>query len=284
MHHRRKNKKSNRWMTQSKGAHKIILEYVHIWNSLIRHYLSKKEQYNFWLAIIHSTEIRNDLMYEKVCRACFIQSDTVVCDNCFIKSNGKSLHPTFFWAIFKNPSDIISRTESKIFLVHKTRVSEPVNMKNVPIFWSNSPVKIIEGDMFNTPIDFTLVHCVSKCLSMDRWISGLFIDKFGGKQELIEQNKDVGQIAYYKRNGRLIMYLITKEESHSVPSYENFKRSLIEMRSLIEINGIKRICIPKNGLYLDRLKLPVVKRMLEEVFFDSKVLIDIYELPLGYTI
>ncbi|CAN5841918.1 hypothetical protein BH23THE1_BH23THE1_35070 [soil metagenome] len=64
----------------------------------------------------------------------------------------------------------------------------------------------------------SLAHYVSKDLYMGKGIAPLFVNKFGSVDELKAQK---GDVAYLRRNGKFIFYLITKERYYYKPTYAN---------------------------------------------------------------
>lgn len=113
-------------------------------------------------------------------------------------------------------------------------------------------MKIIKGDLFgNTDC---LAHCVSRDLRMGAGIAVQFRRKFGKVQQLKEQNKKVGEVAYLNIDGRYIFYLITKEKYWMKPTMPTLESSLENMKKICVEKEIKKISIPKIGCGLDRLK------------------------------
>eukprot|EP00003_Mantamonas_plastica_P014738 TRINITY_DN2542_c0_g1_i1.p1 TRINITY_DN2542_c0_g1~~TRINITY_DN2542_c0_g1_i1.p1 ORF type:complete len:111 (+),score=43.07 TRINITY_DN2542_c0_g1_i1:72-404(+) len=47
-----------------------------------------------------------------------------------------------------------------------------------------------QGDLFNS--DDSLVHCIGSDCRMGKGISGIFLKKFGGKEELIRKSPGIG--------------------------------------------------------------------------------------------
>ncbi|KAF5929692.1 hypothetical protein HPG69_002415 [Diceros bicornis minor] len=126
-----------------------------------------------------------------------------------------------------------------------------------------SRITYVKGDLFACPKTDSLAHCISEDCRMGAGIAVLFKKKFGGVQELINQQKKSGEVAVLKRDGRYIYYLITKKRASHKPTYENLRKSLEAM---------------KIGCGLDRLQWEHVSAMIEEVFEATDIRITVYTL------
>jgi hypothetical protein len=123
----------------------------------------------------------------------------------------------------------------------------------------------IQGDLFLCAEDAALAHCVSQgrvaikyyksCsnnilnadLRMGKGIAVDFKRKFGKVQDLMDQNKVVGEVALLKHKERFVYYLVTKERYWNKPTYQTLTSSLEKMRDHAVNNGVKMICMPKIG-------------------------------------
>jgi len=76
---------------------------------------------------------------------------------------------------------------------------------------SNSNVIEVESNLFETPEDFSLGHCVSRDFKMSQGIALEFRRKFGQIDQLIKRDKKVTEKANIQRNQRHIIYVINKE-------------------------------------------------------------------------
>ncbi|CAG8812321.1 23493_t:CDS:1 [Cetraspora pellucida] len=142
------------------------------------------------------------------------------------------------------------------------------------------PFKEIQGDLFKDP-DPTdaLAHCVSQDLRMGKGIAKLFKEKFNGFNELKQQDKKVGEVAYLHRENRYIFYLITKFSAWDKPTEDDFKKSLVELRNLCEKHGVTRLSLPRIGAGLDGLRLDFVHDCVSSTFEESNVDVTMYYLP-----
>src|SRR5687768_9975258 len=129
--------------------------------------------------------------------------------------------------------------------------------------------KEIKGDLFIS--DECLAHCVSKDLKMGAGIALQFNKKYG-KDTLIEQKKNIGEVAILiTPDKKFIYYMITKECYFHKPTYESLTSCLIEIRKHMITNKMNKLSIPKIGCGLDKLNWDKVKNIIIEVMKDIQV-------------
>lgn len=143
-------------------------------------------------------------------------------------------------------------------------------------------MNIINGDLFAGNSE-SIAHCVSEDFEMSLGIAKIFKNKFGNVENLLNQEKKVGQTAYIIYENKFIFYLVTKKRYFNKPSYKSLKNCLIDMREIMLINGIKSLDIPKIGCGLDKLVWEqnskfCVKNIIDEVFQNTEIDINVYVL------
>ena len=124
----------------------------------------------------------------------------------------------------------------------------------------------VKGDLFSAPSNFSLAHCVSADFRMGKGIATLFKQKFGGVDELRNQNRQVGQVAVLSRCGRHIYYLISKERYWQKPTYNSLRQCLVELRNHMLGHAVHQLAIPRLGCGLDGLLWKKVQPMIVQVF------------------
>ncbi|KAK4809118.1 hypothetical protein QYF61_004054 [Mycteria americana] len=139
-------------------------------------------------------------------------------------------------------------------------------------------IKCVKGDLFSCPQTDSLAHCISEDCRMGAGIAVLFKKKFGGVQELLDQQKKTGEVAVLQREDRYIYYLITKKKVSHKPTYENMRKSLEAMKAHCLNNGVTDISMPRIGCGLDGLDWNKVSAILGEVFEDTDIKITVYTL------
>lgn len=142
--------------------------------------------------------------------------------------------------------------------------------------WS---LNYVTGNLFSSPVDEALAHCISEDCRMGAGIAVMFKQKFGGVPELKKQKKLTGQCAVLTRDTRFVYYLITKKKASHKPTYDSLRQSLEDMKSHCIKNGVTRISMPRIGCGLDRLKWSKVSEMLIQIFKCTDISLTIYSLP-----
>lgn len=134
------------------------------------------------------------------------------------------------------------------------------------------------GDLFSCPAKESLVHCVSSDMHMSKGIAKSFKDTFGGIDELIAQDKQVGDVAVLKNGNRYIYYLIMKERRFDKPTYETLRSSLAAMREHCLKYKVTNLSMPQIGCGLNRLQWSKVSEVINEVFKNCDMTITVYQL------
>jgi O-acetyl-ADP-ribose deacetylase (regulator of RNase III) len=138
-------------------------------------------------------------------------------------------------------------------------------------------IEEIHGDLFTTSDPTSsLAHCVAKDLGMGKGIATFFKKKYGGIDELKEQNIQIGSVGILERDERYIYYLVTKSRSSGYPTLSDLKASLIEMRNHALKHKVKMISMPRIGAGLDKLDWNKVKETLIDIFKGTGIKIRIY--------
>lgn len=90
----------------------------------------------------------------------------------------------------------------------------------------NSNVHEVFGDIFETPEEFHLVHCVSGDLKLSRGIALEFRRRYGHIEKLKQQHPKKTEVAYFKLGSRYILNLVTKETFWKKPTLQDIYESL----------------------------------------------------------
>lgn len=141
------------------------------------------------------------------------------------------------------------------------------------------------GDLFKcydenlcSPERLALCHCVSRDFEMGKGIAKIFKSKFERKDELLAQEKRVGECAFLMDGRTTIYYLVTKEHYYGKPTLDTLRASLIDMKNDALKKNISIICMPRIGCGLDRLSWNDVHKMLIEIFENSEITVVVYTL------
>lgn len=136
----------------------------------------------------------------------------------------------------------------------------------------------LKGNLFSCPDGASLAHCVSEDMKMSKGIAVLFKDKFGGVEELLQQNKKTGDVAVLKRGNRYVYYLVTKYKFYNKSTYSNLRRSLAAMKTHCLSNQVQHLAMPRIGCGLDGLDWGRVSGIIKEIFQDSQMIVTVYSI------
>lgn len=136
----------------------------------------------------------------------------------------------------------------------------------------------INDDLFRCSKEYALVHCVSADFHMGAGIAVHFKSLFKNIQFLKSQNKVSGEVAILLYENQHIYYLVTKAHSWNKPTIKNFTNSLYDMKNHMLLNNVKKIAMPRIGCGLDRLSWFTVRNIIQSVFSDTEIEINVYYL------
>ena len=137
----------------------------------------------------------------------------------------------------------------------------------------------VEKDLFSLPSDVSLAHCVSADMVMGRGIARQFVERFGRRDELLSQNRKVGQAAVLQDGDRWLYYLVTKARVQERPSYHSLRRAIRFMCGHAVSHGVKHLAVPLLGCGLDGLQWSRVKNLLEGEAFGKLQRVTVCRLP-----
>lgn len=91
------------------------------------------------------------------------------------------------------------------------------------INFSRNVIKMKQGDILATPSNVIIGHCVARDLKMSDGLAAQIKAKFNINTEEIYDQAKVGEaILHQQEDGRKIIHLVTKEDTHSDPIWKNF--------------------------------------------------------------
>ena len=144
------------------------------------------------------------------------------------------------------------------------------------INYVNPYVQEVKGDLFNCPEYFSLAHCVSQDFYMSQGIAKTFKNYFRCVNELIAQNKNLGEVAELILTERNIYYMITKTKYYNKPSYQNVFVALNNLKESCQLHCVTYLGMPRIACGLDKLNWEIVCKLINFVFKDTNVKIYIY--------
>lgn len=131
----------------------------------------------------------------------------------------------------------------------------------------------LQGDLFQIKPQYTIVHCISADCEMGKGIAVTVSDKNPNmRQTLRNMNPKIGDALYYKGEGQhAVINLVTKNIYNHKPTRTNFNHAIINLRDLVEKQGIKQLAMPLIGSGLDKLSWKVSSLYIQNVFADLDI-------------
>jgi len=153
-------------------------------------------------------------------------------------------------------------------------------------------IHFVSGDLFTSPADMALAHCVSTDFKMSKGIAVQFRDRYKHVDYLLSLNKKVGQMACLYAESlandekestskflhRYVYYLVTKKFYYGKPTYVTLRQSLENMKEHMNLHGVTKLAMPRIGCGLDGLEWERVQVMLQEVFADESIDLYVYTM------
>lgn len=138
----------------------------------------------------------------------------------------------------------------------------------------------MEGDIFKVKDPMVaLCNCVGSDFWMTDGVAADFKDEFGGQDDLLAQEKGVGQVAVLKKYDRVLYYLVSKEKSIGKPKLADLVLCLHDLKKMCIEDGVRQIAMPRIGAGLDNLVWADVKKEINKAFLDSDIKVTVYKRP-----
>ena len=135
----------------------------------------------------------------------------------------------------------------------------------------------VTQDLFATPEEYYLVHCVSADFALGVGIAKEFTKRFDMRNKLRTNHPDyLDKYTRHRIGGDCILEgrvlnLITKERYYMKPTIITLRIALEKMRQICLANNIKKLAMPRIGCGLDRLRWDNVKKNLEDIFANTDI-------------
>ena len=113
---------------------------------------------------------------------------------------------------------------------------------------------------------------------MTQGIAQRFKTIFGCVDELHSQSPHVGSVAFLKRRGIYIYYIVTKEVFHHKPQSSDYFTALNAFRDLTLVHNVTELAMPRLGCGLDRIPPCTFYSFLSAIFFGDPITITVYVL------
>jgi len=128
-------------------------------------------------------------------------------------------------------------------------------------------------NLFKTPEDYALAHCVSRDFKMGAGIARQFRKLYPDMASYcLAQKPKVGSAVKYQANNRTIFNLVTKNRYYQKPTYHALEKSLAHMKSqILSSQGITKLAMPLIGCGLDKLVWSKVAQIIKDTFKDTNI-------------
>jgi len=181
-----------------------------------------------------------------------------------------------------NHNAIINFNDSYITLNNNINIKlNSVKTNNVNIITnisiSENNIRETKGDIFDSPSDFAIAHCISADLKLSKGIARDLCNKYGNvKAELAKSELKIGNVIALRSAERTIFYMITKQNFFDKPTYKNVEIAIQNLRKeSFKINNLK-IAMPRIASGLDGRDWPVIKQYIYKHLQYSGLEIKIY--------
>ena len=136
----------------------------------------------------------------------------------------------------------------------------------------------VEGSVFEAPEGVALAHCVSADLAMSADIAVQFVRRWPDIRSGYSRSEP-GSLHVHSSTRGYIFNLITKERFDDKPSLEDFRKSIVALKSKMSALNIKTLAVPELGSGRDRLNLSKVIQVLQSILVEAGIGVIMYHLP-----
>ncbi|XP_074039933.1 uncharacterized protein [Leptinotarsa decemlineata] len=175
-------------------------------------------------------------------------------------------------------ADALSRMHDRGDHYIETEVEEYEEYRKIHQTPKMTKLKIKVGNLFSAPEEWALAHSVSRDFAMRDGIARQFKEIYGAVEILVQQERNVGEVAELRLPERNIYYLVTKAQYWDKPSYRSMWNALRELKNCCDRNKDTHLAMPRIGNGLDKLDWGAVLGMIEFLFHNTNIEIYIYEL------
>lgn len=150
-------------------------------------------------------------------------------------------------------------------------------------------IKEEKRDLFTMPNDYALAHCISADFKLGAGIAKEFDKRFDCREKLFNVFTESWIPTWDKikdwrfKGGSLylamvndyeppfIFNLVTKRNYWNKPTLTTIENALIYMKGQCKLFNVNKIAMPRIGCGLDRQKWSDVKKIIEDVFWDTDI-------------
>lgn len=126
-------------------------------------------------------------------------------------------------------------------------------------------------DLFTVPQGYMLAHCISADFNLGGGIARQFCEHYNMKERLMNgYGADFSEVGISLQIDN-VHNLVTKRYVKDKPTYADLKKALEDMKVEMELDGQKKVAMPRIGCGLDGLDWGIVKAIIKDVFEDTDI-------------
>lgn len=126
-------------------------------------------------------------------------------------------------------------------------------------------------DLFTVPQGYMLAHCISADFNLGGGIARQFCEHYNMKERLMNgYGTDFSEVGISLQIDN-VHNLVTKRCVKDKPTYADLKKALEDMKVEMELDGQKKVAMPRIGCGLDGLDWGIVKAIIKDVFEDTDI-------------
>jgi len=187
-------------------------------------------------------------------------NDFLIKNNAIINFNSKK--------ITLNNTTTTKLNAIKTNTINKINASELINNK--------CNIKEIEGNIFDSPVDFAIAHCISSDFRMSKGIAREICQRYNVRNKLPPVTTYVGDTITTKHGSRTIFHLITKKFFFDKPTYTDIRIAIEKLKTEAIKNNQFKIALPIIASGLGGRNWPIIKQIIYSEFLDCNIEIFIY--------
>ncbi len=182
-----------------------------------------------------------------------------------------------------NEDWLMTQKENDNEITFKKRKGQVDTMADDNPDWSKT-IQYLEGYLLDTK-DSVAISMSTDC-AMQVGLPADMRKHFGHEDYIFNQKCQVGQVAVLppaktqtKKVNQHAYFLMTKVRYFNKPTLNDVERCMMNMAKHAQLNGVRRISIPRIGCGMDRLSWKKVYAIIDTVFRKTDIMITVYLLP-----
>lgn len=127
--------------------------------------------------------------------------------------------------------------------------------------------------------EYVFAHCIATDLQWGAGIAPVMMKQFKASSKWRKNTNatvyNVGDIGVDVSNTGMMINLFTKSHTHGRPSYQAMEQCLVNLREWMIVHNKAKLAIPKIGCGLDGLSWPMVRDIINRVFLETDIMIEV---------